>query len=539
MAENETNRINGSANNNGDVISDLEALSHKYGLSFNANAYKTSPVSSVSDEEAPQTQDIPDAQPINSRPAGVPRVTFNPDTAFGSIKLVYQNGADTPSGPEGRRIIYSEPETESVAEKRRRMRSEKGSQGFGSQPYVRHVASSETAIRRDDADIFTREYEEKKNNNETNRQTENTVVPRTSARLVATHNPDDSDRPGFQHYELTAGEKAVLFFRSFIPWKGDNAKEVIRKIIMNASAVLVILCFVYFVDNYIQHQDKIENNKEIIEMQTNAPTDNLEQRWAEIRAKYPDVDFPEGMNIKYAELYAKNQDFVGWLKIDNTNIDTPIVQSRPDADGNVNDEYYLRRDFYKKDNKYGNPFLDSYNTGSELDSNNVIYGHNMTDGLSFAQLEKYYKVEGFKESPIIRYSTLYKDYYFKVYAVFITNGYHSGDNNYLFDYTITSFTGEKNFGEFIEAIDERKLYDTGVDITPSDKIITLSTCSYEIKQNQMGRLAVVGRLVREGESTAVDTSLVTENPSPRYPQIWYDEHGMTNPYRDAFQWIPR
>lgn len=539
MTENENNRINGSAENNGKVISDLETLSHKYGLSFNASSYKTpdtdndTPVSTIS-QSSPYT-----AQPRNNRPAGVPVTSFNPETAFGSIKLVYQNGENSPSGPEGRRLIYSEPETESIAEKRKRNRSAKGSQGFGAQPYVRHVASSENAMRRDDADAFRREYEVKKSNNETNRESANTVVPRTSARLVATNNNENSDRPVFQHYELTAGEKAGRFFRSFIPWKGDGAKEIARKIIMNISAVLVVLCFVYFIDNYIQHQDKIENNQEIIEMQTNAPTDNLEQRWAEIKAKYPDVDFPEGMNIKYAELYAQNQDFVGWLKIDNTNIDTPIVQSKLDSEGNGNDEFYLRRNFYKEDDKYGNPFLDSYNAGSELDTNNIIYGHNMTDGLSFAQLEKYYTVDGFKESPIIRYSTLYKDYYFKVYAVFVTNGSHAGDNNYLFDYTITNFTGEENFGTFIEAIDERKLYDTGVDITPSDKILTLSTCSYEIKANQMGRLAVVGRLVREGESTAVDTSLVTVNPNPRYPQIWYDEHGMSNPYRDAFQWIPQ
>ena len=538
MAENDTNRIDNSAEKNNNVISDLEALSHKYGLSFNSDVYKTltddsnSPVSPVS-------RDNPyNAQPRNTRPAGVPVTTFNPDTAFGSIKLVYQNGEDSPTGPEGRRLIYSEPEPVSIAEKRKRNRSAKGSQGFGAQPYVKHVASSETAMRRDDADIFRREYEEKKNNNEINREPQNTVVPRTSARLVA-KNYDDDERPVFQHYELTAGEKVGRFFRSFIPWKGDAAKEVVRKIIMDVSAVLVILCFGYFIDNYIQHQDKLENNQQIIEMQTNPPTDNIEQRWAEIRAKYPDIDFPEGMNIKYAELYAQNQDFVGWLKIDNTNIDTPVVQKKADENGNVDEEYYLHRNFYQLDDKYGNPFLDGYNTGSELDSNTVIYGHNMTDGLSFAQLEKYYNIEGFKESPIIRYSTLYKDYYFKVYAVFITNGYHSGDNNYLFDYTITRFTGEENFGTFIEAINERKLYDTGVDINPSDKIITLSTCSYEIKQNQMGRLAVVGRLVREGESTSVDTSLVTENPSPRYPQIWYDEHGMANPYKDAFQWIPQ
>lgn len=540
MAENETNKINGSADGNPDVISNLEVLSKKYGLSFDSSAYKSSSAASHYSPVQTQSSEPVYTPPRNNTPAGVPKSSFDLNTALGSVKLVYTNGADAPSGPEGRRIIYSEPETETIAEKRMRnrvaQRSSKGAAGFGSQPYVRHVASSDAAMQRDDADMFARQYEENKSRNETNKESDPTTVPRTSARLVAS-NADKAQAPVFQHYEPTAGEKAGRFFKSFIPWKGDSAKEVFRKLIMNISAILVICCFAYFVDNYIQHQDKIENNQQIVEMQTNAPTENLEARWAEIRAKYPDIEFPEGMNIKYAELYAQNQDLVGWLKIDNTNIDTPIVQSGLTEDGKST-EFYLYRDFYKKDDKYGNPFLDSFNTGAELDSNNVIYGHNMTDGLSFAQLEKYHTIEGFKESPIIKYSTIYKDYYFKVYAVFITNGYHSGDNGYLFDYTMTRFTGEENFGTFIEAIDERKLYDTGVDIRPDDKLITLSTCSYEIKQNQMGRLAVVGRLVRAGESTEIDTSKATVNPSPRYPQVWYDEHNMANPYKDAFQWIP-
>ena len=78
-----------------------------------------------------------------------------------------------------------------------------------------------------------------------------------------------------------------------------------------------------------------------------------------------------------------------------------------------------------------------------------------------------------------------------------------------------------------------------IDVNENDKFITLSTCSYEIKQTQMGRLTVIGRLVRPGESSDGDFSLVKENPNPRYPQIWYDEHGIPNPYKDAFRWVPK
>ena len=538
MHNNNTN----TPDNKNDVISDLESLSQKYGFQFNGSAYKPSSAQNSSAYTDTQRQNNNQQEIKYTRPAGVPRIYYD-DTSSQSIKLVYGN--NQPTGPEGRRVIYSEPETESIAEKRRRNRvaqkSEKGAVGFGSQPYVRHVASSDTAMSRDDGDKFTREYNERKLNPTPaiNSQPEKNI-PRTGPRLVAS-NPESKTRPPrYQHYEPTAGEKAAKFFKTFIPWKGDPAKEVIRKIIMNISAILVIFCFGYFVDNYIQHKEHIDKKNEMVEMQSDAPSDNLEARWAAIKQKHPDIDFPEGMNIKYAELYAQNQDLVGWLKIGNTNIDTPVVQyvgDREKAPG-AND-FYLKRNFYKQDDKYGNAYLDAFNTSAELDTNNIIYGHNMTDGLSFAQLEKYHTIEGFKESPIIQYSTLFKDYYFKVYAVFITNGYSSGDNGYLFDFTVTKFTGEENYKSFIEAIDERKLYDTGVGITPEDKLITLSTCSYEIKANQMGRLTVIGRLVRPGESTAVDFSLAKENPNPRYPQIWYDEHNMKNPYRNAFRWVPQ
>ncbi len=534
--------INTPSNQN-DIISDLESLSEKYGFQFDGSAYKTSSATTKNtDVSSFYTANVSESK--HTRPAGVPRLYYD-ENAAQSVRLIYAS-ENQPTGPEGRRVIYSEPETESIAEKRRRNRmaqkSEKGAVGFGSQPYVRHVASSDSAMKRDDGDKFTREYNDKKINTNASDAAQPITknIQRSESRLVAS-NPDSKHKaPRFQHYEPTAGEKAANFFKTFIPWKGDPAKEVVRKIIMNISAVLVIFCFGYFVDNYIQHQEHIDKKNEIVEMQTNAPTDNLAARWDAIKKKYPNITFPDGMNIKYAELYAQNQDLVGWLKVDNTNIDTPVVQYPGDKDkAPGTNDFYLKRNFYKQDDKYGNAYLDAYNTGAELDTNNIIYGHNMTDGLSFAQLEKYYTIDGFKESPVIQYNTIYNDYYFKVYAVFITNGYHSGDNNYLFDFTVTRFTGEENFKSFIEAIDERKLYDTGVDITPTDKLITLSTCSYEIRQNQMGRLTVMGRLVRPGESTAVDFSLVKENPNPRYPQIWYDEHGIPNPYKDAFRWIPQ
>ncbi len=544
MAQDDKQKKNNGTQDSNDVISDLEVLSKKYGLSFDASAYTGSSASDrYKPTETPASSSArPYTPPKNNTPAVIPQVVYDHKSTTPQLRVIYGN---EPTGPEGRRVVYSEQEGESIADKRKRVReaqkSKKGGQGFGSQPQVKHVASSSTALARDDEDKFARAYQDSKRTGATGSRTksDSTVTsPKTSSRLVASQSEDKKTKK-HQHYEPTAGEKVTSFFKAFLPWKGDSAKEVFRKIIMDISAIAVIICFGYFVDNYIQHKNKLDLDSSLGELQTDAQIDNEDALWAKIKAEFPDVVFPEGMNIKYAKHYAVNQDMIGWLKIDNTNIDTPITYCPDDRNKSPDeDNFYLYHNFYKTDDKYGHPFLDPYNSGKTLDKNNVIYGHNMKDGLSFAQLEKYYTLEGFKESPIIKYSTLFEDYYFKVYAVFVTNGYHSGDNGYLFDYTVPNFTGEKNFSAFIEAIDERKLYDTGVDINPNDKLITLSTCSYEIKQNQMGRLAVVGRLVRKGESTAVDTSKVTVNENIRYPQIWYDEHGISNPFKNATQWIP-
>ena len=527
MSEQE-NRMNSEINNSV-PDADLDLLSKKYGISSENTG------SDITASYTHQRKTL----------ARTPRIVYDINDPSASVKIEYQVRQSS-YGPEGRRVVYAEQETESIAEKRRRnaqlQKTEKGSRGFGSQPYVKHVASSPEAIKRDDEETFARTYISKKSDSAETSPVSETPLTESKDKLVAL-NPEAQKKRAHMHYEKSGAEKVKGFFKAFIPWKGDSAKEVFRKLIMNVSAILVFICFGYFIDNYLQHQNAITNKEELKDNIINVTpevitNDNeLQEKWDEIKAKYPDVEFPEGMNIKWADLYGKNQDIIGWLKIDNTNIDSPVMHTPSDRDTD-NQDFYLRKNFYKNYDKYGTPYLEKYNSGATLDKNNTIYGHNMMDGLSFAQLEKYYTIDGFKDSPIIQYSTLYNDYYFKVYAVFITNGYPSGDNGYLFNYNMSNFGNIKNFETFIEAIDERKLYDTGVDINKNDKLITLSTCSYEIKQNEMGRLAVVGRLVRDGESTAVDTSKAVINENVRYPQIWYNEHNMKNPFANAEQWVP-
>ena len=106
----------------------------------------------------------------------------------------------------------------------------------------------------------------------------------------------------------------------------------------------------------------------------------------------------------------------------------------------------------------------------------------------FGVLEEYRKYETYKKAPKIVYKTLYKTYTFDICSVYITPAL-SSDSNY-FNYTFTDCSDER-YERYVREINDRSLYDIGVELTASDKIITLSTCTYDYK---LARLAVVGKL---------------------------------------------
>lgn len=320
------------------------------------------------------------------------------------------------------------------------------------------------------------------------------------------------------------------FVNAVIPLKGDSKGEIVRKVILIVSFITIVVCAVWFGNYYYQHFDEKKKLTEIGKEVTTDPDTDIDKQWSEIKAQYPSVTFPDGMNIKYAKAYAANQDMVGKLIVPGTAIDIPIVQSKEDT---PDYQYYLRHSYQKTDSKYGTPFLAYYCDSVNLSDNNVIHGHNMYDNLMFADLEKYYKLDGYKESPIIEYNTLYKDYKWKIFAVIITNGSSEGDNDYLFDFTVATFGDRQNKQEFIDGLLERSIFNTGVDVNADDTLLTLNTCCYVFND---ARLGVVARLVRDGESADVDVSAATENENARYPQAWYDAKGIANPYKDAYRW---
>ena len=245
------------------------------------------------------------------------------------------------------------------------------------------------------------------------------------------------------------------------------------------------------------------------------------------------VDFPENIQDKYKIAYAQNQDLTGWLTIPGTSIDMPVYQCD-------NNSYYLKHDNYDTYTKYGTLFMDMSNDPLNLTRNTTIYGHNFDNKLIFDELHNYQNLEFFKNYPVIEFNTIYKDYKWKVIAAFHTNGESAGDNNYLFYYIASSF-GDNSFMKFYDELQQRSYIHTGVDVQPTDKILTLSTCTYFFDRNgalENARFVVVARLVRDGESEEVDVSKATENTNVRYPQLYFDVFGGTNPWKNASKWHP-
>ena len=257
----------------------------------------------------------------------------------------------------------------------------------------------------------------------------------------------------------------------------------------------------------------------------------IEEQWQKLYQDYPSVSFPEGLSLKYAKLYAVNQDFVGYLSINNLGVGLPVVQSDKDTE---DENYYLRKSFYKQYSVYGCPFVPKDNDMESLDRNTIIYGHNNNSNIAFAPINKYKTLDGFKSAPVIQFDTIYASHKWKIIAAFIINTTADGDSGYIFNYTFTKMESNEEFMNYIRFIKERSLYDTGVDILPDDKILTLSTCTHDFDD---ARFVVVARLVRPGETDDVNTSIARVNESPRYPQAYYKKKKKKNPYKDAERWF--
>lgn len=197
------------------------------------------------------------------------------------------------------------------------------------------------------------------------------------------------------------------------------------------------------------------------------------------QAMLPDAPTEPTILPEYAALYEENPDLVGWMLIDGTPINYPVMQTPDRVD------YYLKRNFSGADNAHGCLYVRETCDVFAPSDNVTIYGHHMKDGSMFTGLDKFRKQSFWEENHTINFDTLYERHTYTVFAVFTTTAsVGEGFAYHLFE----NAADEEEFDDFVATCKSLSFYDTGITPKYGDKMICLSTCEYS---QINGRLVVM------------------------------------------------
>lgn len=259
-------------------------------------------------------------------------------------------------------------------------------------------------------------------------------------------------------------------------FKAINLKLLIYLIFMVIVLSLVIVginCYQLAIDEK-KHDSTMEELNEIliqnIPTTTTSSTISSEPIEETTTEKPLDPIYLTNFDAVFDTLLKMNKDTVGWISVNNTKINYPVLQS-------TRNSYYLWRDFNKKQSNFGWIFMDYRNNHETIDQNTIIYGHNVKSGVMFGTMRTMMNPSWYKNESnrVITFNTLNKNMkwlMFSTYRIPATE-----------DYLQTNFETEEEFMNFINTIKSRSLYNFNVDIKPTDKILTMQTCSSNNTRN--------------------------------------------------------
>lgn len=262
---------------------------------------------------------------------------------------------------------------------------------------------------------------------------------------------------------------------------------------VSLGAVILVIIFmigINYYKNYVdeQHYLGIENNlKEIIKVnqkktEEENPLDVIEPGDEDLTTTTTTTTTV--YDIQYEKVFSTlqeiNKDTVGWLTVNNTRIDYPVVQAK-------DNDYYLRRDYYQNKNRHGWIFMDYRNNPDELNENTIIYGHNLANQTMFGTLRYALNSYWYKKSAnqIITFNTPNENMKFQIFSIYTiptTN-----------DYLDITFPTTDAYQSYIDLVKGRSIYDFNIEVTTGDKILTLSTCA----NGNDKRLVIHAKLIKE------------------------------------------
>lgn len=212
------------------------------------------------------------------------------------------------------------------------------------------------------------------------------------------------------------------------------------------------------VDNNI---DEIDDS-DVTPVEPTEPTEPVPSEPVIEEPKY--INYYANIPTSFDKLLQINKNVVGWVTVNNTKANYPVLQ------GPYN-EFYNTHDIYDREVITGWIYMDSRNNSKELDQNTIIYGHNLISGYMFGDLKSTTDYSWYTNpaNQVITFNTLDKEMKWKIFSIYRVD--------YTTDYLTTNFYNDEQYMDFINMIKGRSIYDFGVSVNPNDKIITLSTCS--------------------------------------------------------------
>lgn len=254
-------------------------------------------------------------------------------------------------------------------------------------------------------------------------------------------------------------------------YKRNKVRNIIRIISLVALTAMIIYLIVYFLE------------KKDMENQTSNLLNSVEIDKSGIE----NIEFEETERmLQVRELNLQYQDLKGWIEIEGTNINYPLMQG-------TDNDYYMNHDYKKEYSRWGSLFLDKAYDWTIPSSNLLIYGHNFSDGVMLSDLLKYADKSFYDAHPTIKVTTPEEDVEYEIIAVFYSRLYYKSEKNVFRYYFFVNAEDEEAYNEFVNNAKAASIYDTGKTAEYGEQLLTLSTCEYS---QEDGRFAVVARKVK-------------------------------------------
>jgi len=269
-------------------------------------------------------------------------------------------------------------------------------------------------------------------------------------------------------------------------------REIRRKRVAYLCFLLGSLCILYFAIYFLRSQRAQNRFHELAQVRERGQEESKEygkgnssdterKESVKVNLDSDEVVLPDILD-QYKNLYISNKKLIGWLKIDDTRIDYPVMQTS-------DNEYYLKHNIDQKEDKNGALFLDKDCKAYPQSTNLIIYGHHMQSGVMFGTLDKYASKDFYEKHKVIEFDTIYEEGLYDVMYVFRSKIYNEDDMVFKY-YQFTEALSEQEFDSYMTEMASISLYDTGVTAQYGDHLLTLSTCDYYVKD---GRFVVVAK----------------------------------------------